>query len=109
MSGKKGSSSKFAITPPLVSIHPSPPVPKAQDVESILFHGLGKMITISGDDSTPSAQTLSAAHVDLLNQEELDFLLECFITFTNMKPLASHMNELFPMLERIPMDVTANP
>ncbi|KAL6339290.1 hypothetical protein AAG906_028006 [Vitis piasezkii] len=40
-----------------MSIPPSPPTPKAQEVENIHFHGLGETVTISGDDSTPSVQT----------------------------------------------------
>ena len=43
------------------------------------------------------------------NWEELDILLEHFPTFTNMEPPISHMNELFPIMKRVPVDVTANP
>ena len=35
--------------------------------------------------------------------------MERFCTFTNMEPLKSHMNELFPVLKRILVDVTADP
>ena len=55
MGGEKNSSSKLVITPSLVPIPPSPPTPKAQDVENIPFHGLEETITILGDVSTPSA------------------------------------------------------
>ena len=43
------------------------------------------------------------------NQEVLDVLLECFLTFTNMEPPTSHMNKFFLILQKISMDVTANP
>lgn len=71
------------------------------DVESITFHGLGKTITISSDDSTPNAQSSSVVLTDVLSQEELNVLLERFPTF--------HMNELFSVLERIPVDLTTEP
>ena len=67
------------------------------------------MITISGDDSTPSAHTPPTAPIDVPNWEELDIHLERFPTFTNMEPPISHMNELFPIMERVPVDVTADP
>lgn len=109
MSGKNGSSSKLATTPPFVSIPLFMPTPKAQDMESIPFHGLEETITILEDGSMPSVQTLSATLVDVPSREELDVLLKRFPTFTNMEPLTSHMNELFPILKRIPMDVTVDP
>lgn len=56
-----------------------------------------------------NAQTSLAAHIKVLSWRELNILLERFPIFTNMEPLASHMNELFPMTERIPMDVTVDP
>lgn len=56
-----------------------------------------------------NAQTSLAAHVEVLSWGELDILLERFPTFTNMEPLASHINKLFPMVERIPMDVIVDP
>ena len=74
------------------------PAPKAQDVENIHFLKLGGTVTILGDDSMLSVQTLLATFVDVSSREELDVLLECFTTFTNMEPLASHMNKLFPIL-----------
>lgn len=82
---------------------------KAQDMESFPFYELEETVTISGDGSMPSAQTLSATPIDVLNWEELDVLLERFPTFTNMEPPMSHMNELFPLLEMIPMDVATDP
>lgn len=109
MGGEKGSSSKLVDTPLLAHILPSPPIPKAKDVESIPFHGLRKMVTISGDDSTSNAQPPPTAHVDVSSREELDILLERFPTFIDIESPKSHMNELFPVLERIPVDVTANP
>ena len=92
-----------------MSIPPSPPTPKAQEVENIHFHGPGETVTISGDDSTPSVQTPPTALINVLSREELDVLLEHSPTFTNMEPPSSHMNELIPILERIPVGVTANP
>ena len=82
---------------------------KAQDVENIPFHGLKEMVTVSGDDSIPSVQTTLVALVDVPNREELDVLLERFPIFTNMEPPMYHMNELFPILEMIPVDVTVDP
>ncbi|KAJ9697226.1 hypothetical protein PVL29_009139 [Vitis rotundifolia] len=76
-------------------------------MESIHFHELGEMVTISSDDSMLSAYTPPTAPIDVLSREELDVFLEHFPTFTNMKPPTSHMNELIPILERIPVDVTA--
>lgn len=67
------------------------------------------MTTISSDDSTPSAHTPPTAHVDVPSWEKLDVLLEQFPTFTNIEPPTSHMNELFLILERIPMDVIVDP
>ena len=52
------------------------------------------------------AQRLLAISVDVANWEELNVLLERFPTFVNMEPLTSHMNELFSVMERIPMDVS---
>lgn len=109
MGGKKGSSIKLAVTPPSVPIPSSSSISKAQDMENIPFHGLREMVTLSSDDSMPSAQTSSTAPIDVPNREESNVLLECFPTFTNMEPATFHMNKLFPMLERIPMDVTADP
>lgn len=85
------------------------PFPKAQDVKNTPFHELGETITISGDDSTPSMQTLLTALVDVPSWEELDVFLEHFPIFTNMEPLTSHMNEFFLILEKILVDVTADP
>ena len=101
--GKKGSSSRFAPTSPLMSLPLSPLAPKTQVVESIPFHGLGEMVTISSDDSTPSAHIPPTALIDVLNREEMDVLLEHFPIFTNMEPPTSHMNELFPILEKVSM------
>lgn len=109
MGGEKGSSIKLVVTPPPVPIPSSLPISKAQDMENIHFYGLREMVTILSDDSMLSAQTSSVAPIDVPNREELNILLECFPIFTNMESATSHMNELFPMLERIPMDVTANP
>ena len=53
--------------------------------------------------------TPSATSIDVPNREKLDVLLESFPTFTSMEPLASHMNEPFPILERVPMDMTIDP
>ena len=75
---KKGSSSRFAPTSPLMSLPLSPLAPKTQVVESIPFHGLGEMVTISSDDSTPSAHIPPTALIDVLNREEMDVLLEHF-------------------------------
>lgn len=79
------------------------------DVESITFHGLGKTVTISSDDSTPNAQSSSVVLTDVLSQEELNVLLERFPTFIEMEPPTFHMNELFSVLERIPVDLTTEP
>ncbi|KAL6327907.1 hypothetical protein AAG906_027315 [Vitis piasezkii] len=57
-----------------------------KDVESIHFHGLKETVTISGDNSMPSVQTLLIALVDVPSREELDILLERFPIFTNMDP-----------------------
>lgn len=78
-------------------------------MESIHFHELKETVTILGDDSTPSVQTPQVAFVDVFSREELDVLLERFPTFTNMDPPMYHMNELFPILERIIVDVTVDP
>ena len=78
-------------------------------MENIHFHRLRETITISGDDSTPSVQTPPTALINVLSREELDVLLEHSPTFTNMEPPSSHMNELIPILERIPVDVTVDP
>ena len=86
-----------------MSIPPSPPAPKAQVVESIFFHRLGETITISSDDSMPSAHIPPTTLIDVPNREEMDVLLEHFPIFTNMEPPTSHMNELFPILERVSM------
>lgn len=104
---KKGSSSKL-VTTPQASILLSPSIPKAQDVVSISFHGLGETITISSNDSTPSAQISLAAPTDVLCREKLDILLERFLTFINIESPTSHMNELFTTLKRIPVDVTVD-
>lgn len=103
---ENGSSSKLAITTPTAAVLLSSSVLKAMDVESIAFHGLGKTITISSDDSTPSAQSSLVVPTDVLSREELNVMLECFPTFIEMKPPTFHMNELFSVLERIPVDVT---
>lgn len=78
-------------------------------MESITFHGLGKTITISIDDSTPNAQSSSVVLTDVLSREELNVLLERFPTFIEMEPPTFHMNELFSVLERIPVDLTTEP
>lgn len=102
---ENGSSSKLAITTPTTAVLLSSSVLKAMDVESIAFHGLGKTITISSDDSTPSAQSSLVVPIDVLSREELNVMLERFPTFIEMKPPTFHMNELFSVLERIPVDV----
>ncbi|KAJ9671161.1 hypothetical protein PVL29_027240 [Vitis rotundifolia] len=86
--GKNGLSSKLVVTPPSVLILPFLPYPKARDVESIPFHGLGEMVPISGDDFTLSTQTPPTTHID---------------------PPTSNINKFFPILETIPMDVTIDP
>lgn len=103
--GEKGSSSKLVATPPLMSVPPSPSMPKAVNVKSILFHGLGETITISSDDFIPSTQPLPTSPTDVPSQEELDILLEHFPTFTEMKLPVFYMNELFSIIERILIDV----
>lgn len=102
---ENGSSSKIAITTPTTAVLLSSSVLKAMDVESIAFHGLGKTITISSDDSTPSAQSSLVVPIDVLSREELNVMLERFPIFIEMKPPTFHMNELFSVLERIPVDV----
>lgn len=87
----------------------SPLVPKAKDMESIPFHGLRKTVTISSNDSMSNSQPSLTAYVDVSSREELDILLECFPTFIDIEFPASHMNELFLVLERIPVDVVADP
>ncbi|KAL6330640.1 hypothetical protein AAG906_003251 [Vitis piasezkii] len=87
----------------------SPPTPKAQNAKIIPFHGLGETVTISGDDSTPNVHSLSTALIGMPSWEELDVFLERFPTFTNMELPISHMNELFPIMKRVPMDMTVNP
>ena len=103
--GEKGSSSKLSTTPLLTPISPSTPIPKANDVESIPFHGLREMATILGDDSTPNVQPPPTTHVDVSSWEDLDVLLKRFPTFIDMEPPTSHMNELSPVLERTLMDM----
>ena len=78
-------------------------------MENISFHGLGETITIFGDDSTPSAHTPLVAPTDVPRWEELDVFLECFPTYTNMEPPTSHINELFLIMERVPVDVITDP
>lgn len=82
--GNKGSLSKLVATPPTVLIPPFPLTPKAVDVESILFHRLGEMVTITNNDSTPSTQHPPIAPTDVPSQEELDVLLERFPILSNM-------------------------
>ena len=106
---KKGSSSKLNVPHFSTLIPPSLLVLKANDVESILFHGQRETVTISGNDSLPNTQPFAIAHVDVPSREELEVFLERFCTFTNMEPPTSHMNELFPVLKRIPVDVTTDP
>lgn len=67
--GKNGLSSKLVVTPPSVLILPFLPYPKARDVESIPFHGLGEMVPISGDDFTLSTQTPPTTHIDVPSRE----------------------------------------
>ncbi|WJZ85640.1 hypothetical protein VitviT2T_005162 [Vitis vinifera] len=76
MTNENGSFSRLAANASSISIHPSLPASKAQDVESIPFHGLGEKVTISGDDFTASAHTLLTAPIDVPSREELDVLLE---------------------------------
>ncbi|KAL6321868.1 hypothetical protein AAG906_035572 [Vitis piasezkii] len=78
-------------------------------MENIPFHGLGKTVTIFGDDSTPNAHTPLVAPADMPCWKELDVILECFPTYTNMEPPISHINELFLIMERVPVDVTIDP
>ena len=92
MTNENGSFSRLAANASPISIHPSPPASKAQDVESIPFHRLGEKVTISGDDFTASAHTLLTAPIDVPSREELDVLLERFPIFTNMEPITSHIN-----------------
>ena len=53
--------------------------------------------------------SLSVALIDVPCREELDVFLERFPIFTNMELPISHMNELFPIMKRVPMDMTVNP
>ncbi|KAJ9678913.1 hypothetical protein PVL29_020960 [Vitis rotundifolia] len=108
-SGEKGSSSKLVVIPSLALISPSLLISKVKGVESIPFHKLREKVTISGNDFTPNTQLPSAAHVDAPSQEELDILLKRFPIFINMELPLSHMNKLFLVLERILVDVTADP
>lgn len=64
---ENGSSSKLAITPLMAAVLLSSSVLKAMDVENIAFHGLEKTITISSDDSTPSAQSSLVVPTDVLS------------------------------------------
>ena len=107
--GEKGLSFRLVANASSIPTPHSPPASKAQDTENIHFHGLGETVTIFGDDSTLSAHILPITPVDEPNWEALDVLLERFPTFTNMEPLASHMNKLFPIMERVPVDVTTDP
>lgn len=107
--GEKGSSFKLATIPQSVPIPPSSHAAKAWNVENIPFHGLEENVTILGDDSMPSEQTLSVAHINVHSQEELDIFLEHFSIFTNMEPPTSHMNGIFLILGRILVDVTIDP
>lgn len=107
--GEKGSSSKLAATPLLMSIPPSLPAPKVEDMESIHFRGLVETVTISSDDFTLSAYTPLATPINVPNREKLDVILERFPTFTSMEPSTSHLNEFFSILERVPVDMTIDP
>lgn len=107
--GEKASSFKLATIPQSVPIPLSLHAAKAWNVENIPFHGLEEKVTILGDDSMPSEQTSSVAHIDVPSQEELDIFLEHFSIFTNMKPPTSHMNGIFLILGRILVDVTTDP
>ena len=107
--GKKGLSSRLATNALSIPIPLSPPTPKAQNAKIIPFHRLGETVTISGDDSTPNVHSLSVALIDVPSREELDVFLERFPTFTNMELPISHMNELFPIMKLVPMDMTVNP
>lgn len=78
-------------------------------MESIPFHMLGEKVTISGDDFTPCAHTMLIAPIDVPSREELNVLLERFPIFTNMEPIVSHINELFPIMRQIPVDVIVDP
>lgn len=75
----------------------------------ILFHGMDELVTISGDDSTPSTHPPLAISVDVSNREELDELLKRFPTFIDMEPPMSDMNDLILATQRIPMDVDGDP
>ncbi|KAL6331724.1 hypothetical protein AAG906_016720 [Vitis piasezkii] len=106
--GKKGSSSRLAANASSIPIPPSPPAPKAQNAKIIPFHGLGETVTISSNDSTPNAHSLSVALIDVPSRRARRFL-GVFPTFTNMELPISHMNELFPIMKRVPVDMTVNP
>ena len=107
--GEKGLSFRLVANASPIPIPHSLLASKAQEAKNIPFHGLGETVTIFGDDSTLSAHILPITPVDEPNWEALDVLLERFPTFTNMEPLASHMNKLFPIMERVPVDVTTDP
>ena len=106
---KKDSSSRLAANASSISIPSSSYAPKAQDMENIPFHGLGETVTIFGDDSTPSAHTPLVAPTDVSRWEEMDVFLEYFPTYTNIEPPTSHINELFLIMERVPVDVITDP
>ncbi|KAJ9689144.1 hypothetical protein PVL29_014679 [Vitis rotundifolia] len=106
---KKGLSSKLVANASSIPIPPSPHAPKAQDEKNIPFHKLGEIITISGDDSTPNAHFSLAAPINVPSREELDVFLQRFPIFTNIEPPISHMNELFPIMKQILVDVTIDP
>lgn len=75
-----------------------------------VFHFTGKGKRSPYQVMTPRlTQPLPIAHADVPSREELEVFLERFCTFTNMEPPKSHMNELFPVLKRILVDVTVDP
>ena len=65
-------------------------------------------MVISGG-SILSPQPHSTVIRDVPRWKEVDELLKCFPTFTNLEPPVTNMNDLFPATQRIPVEVDSDP
>ena len=99
-SAEKGSTSKFAPTPPTAVAPPSTPT-----VNSFSFYG--KAHGHSGQ-ILPKLTISLVATAGVPDQEELDELLKHFPLFTDMESPVTNMNDLFPANQWIPIEVDSD-
>ena len=104
---EKGSASKSTPTFP-TAVAPLSIIVAKPSAKKNQFHSTEEPVVIPSG-STLSSQLPPITTMDMPTREELDKLLKCFPSVTNMELPLTNMNDLFPATQRIPIEVYSDP